>query len=98
MDESPDEWMAAKAVKPFLLTFSFIFASLVHLSFPNQFRKAEAVAIVGALSGTAWFNSEEMFPDSYVERIYLRTVIIFVSYFLYLVIRENKSDKVKRTR
>ncbi|KAL6708276.1 hypothetical protein ACN47E_003200 [Coniothyrium glycines] len=92
MADFANDWSPTKALRPALLTVAIFFTSLVYLSFPNRVHRYEAAAIVGALAGAAWFNSDELFPDSFVELVYLRTLVIYLSYFLYLVFREEKSS------
>jgi hypothetical protein len=94
MDRPQAEWTVAGAITPFVLTFLFLFVSLIHLSFPKTLSRIPAALSVTLLAGAAFAKSDQLFPDSYAEEIYLRFVIIYLSYFLYLCLEKEKERTV----
>lgn len=97
MHNHGEEWDIAGAIKPFFLTFSFILVSLVFLSSPSCCNRFVALSCVSFLAGAAFLNSEQLFPDSYAEEIYLRFIIIYLAYFSFLSInfgiKQDVSDR-----
>jgi hypothetical protein len=97
MASQQNEWSVSEAINPFLLTSSFILVSLVYTSFPNGFGRFIALPCVSVLAGAAFFNSSELFPDSYAEEIYLRFIIIFLAYFSFLTLKNEKTADVSKS-
>ncbi|KAF2854839.1 hypothetical protein T440DRAFT_505047 [Plenodomus tracheiphilus IPT5] len=93
MADHLEPWNPILAIKPFLLTLSLLSISLFHLSFPTTLNRFFVLTIVSLLAGTAFLNSQELFPDSYAEEIFLRFVIIWLAHFSSLCLKEVKMEK-----
>ncbi|KAI8935713.1 hypothetical protein NX059_007234 [Plenodomus lindquistii] len=92
MDIHPPPWSPALALKPFLLTVSYLSIALFHLSFPHILNRFFVLITVSVFAGAAFLNSEDLFPDSYAEEIYLRFLVIWIAHFWSLSLKDAKTE------